>query len=99
MPFPNQTTKWIRTQQRTWDQLHPHQQHLMGTIGIHGPTPLCRYNSHPTNPTSQPNKLTNSQTTTPKRENGRSQPTRAQVHKQHQPARPHTTDRQPQPAN
>ncbi|WP_413106170.1 helicase associated domain-containing protein [Streptomyces sp. Inha503] len=23
LPFPNQTTKWIRTQQRTWEQLHP----------------------------------------------------------------------------
>ncbi|MEU3529348.1 hypothetical protein AB0E62_36835 [Streptomyces sp. NPDC038707] len=23
MPFPNQTTKWIHTQQRTWNQLHP----------------------------------------------------------------------------
>ncbi|MET8514341.1 helicase associated domain-containing protein [Streptomyces sp. NPDC005077] len=53
-PFPNNTTKWIRVQQRAWEQLHPHQQHLLATLGIHRPTPLCRYNSHPANTTGQP---------------------------------------------
>jgi hypothetical protein len=46
-PFPGHITVWIRTQQRTWNHLHPHQQHLLTTLGIHGPTPLHRHNSCP----------------------------------------------------
>ncbi|MGW2563024.1 hypothetical protein ACWCXB_27985 [Streptomyces sp. NPDC001514] len=53
-PLPDNTTKWIRTQQRAWNQLHPHQQHLLlATLGIHGPTPLCRYSSRPVDPANQ----------------------------------------------
>ncbi|WP_405592344.1 helicase associated domain-containing protein [Streptomyces sp. NBC_01190] len=52
-PLPNQTTRWIRTQQRTWNQLHPHQQHLLTALGIHGPTPLQGYNSRPAEPAGQ----------------------------------------------
>ncbi|MFD7232113.1 helicase associated domain-containing protein [Streptomyces sp. NPDC059881] len=98
-PFPGQTTKWIRTQQRTWDQLHPHQQHLMTTLGIHGPTPLHCYNSHPAKLTSQPPELINTNETAPDLETRSSKPRSAQTCKQHQPPRQHTTHRQPQPAN
>ncbi|MEU3910415.1 helicase associated domain-containing protein [Streptomyces sp. NPDC029721] len=48
--FPGTTTKWIRTQQHAWNQLHPHQQHLLTTLGVHGPTPLIPYNSRPVDP-------------------------------------------------
>jgi hypothetical protein len=53
-PYPDTITKWIRTQQRAWDQLHPHQQHLLATLGIHGPTPLYRHNSRPADPPGRP---------------------------------------------
>ncbi|REK84517.1 hypothetical protein DY245_42945 [Streptomyces inhibens] len=98
-PFPNNTTKWIRTQQRAWEQLHPHQQHLLATFGIHGPTPLHRYNSRPANPTGQPNKLTNSHPATPKRENRSSQTRPAPTRKQRHAPRQHTAHCQAQPAN
>ncbi|WP_175430214.1 helicase associated domain-containing protein [Streptomyces hawaiiensis] len=99
MPFPNQTTKWIRTQQRTWDQLHPHQQHLMGTIGIHGPTPLHRYNSHPANLTDQPTELINTHETNPEQQTRSSQAHPAGARKQRPPPRQHTPHRQTQPTN
>ncbi|MFF1959824.1 helicase associated domain-containing protein [Streptomyces sp. NPDC058220] len=51
-PLPNQTTRWIRIQQRDWQQLHPHQQRLLAALGIHGPTPLHRYSSRPVDPAS-----------------------------------------------
>lgn len=99
MPFPNQTTKWIRTQQRVWEQLHPHQQHLMGTIGIHGPTPLCRYNSRPANPTDQPPKLINTNKTNPEQKTRSSQARPAGARKQRQAPRQHTPHRRSQPTN
>ncbi|MFF9113816.1 helicase associated domain-containing protein [Streptomyces sp. NPDC014805] len=99
LPFPNQTTKWIRTQQRAWEQLHPHQQHLMTTLGIHGPTPLCRYNSRPANPTDQPTKLINTHETNPEQETRSSQARSVRARKQHQAPRQHTPHRRTQPAN
>ncbi|WP_309050447.1 helicase associated domain-containing protein [Streptomyces sp.] len=72
-PFPGTTTKWIRTQQQAWNQLHPHQQHLLTTLGIHGPVPLISYNSRPMKLTRQPIELTNGSTATPKQETHSSQ--------------------------
>ncbi|MEV6190476.1 hypothetical protein AB0L78_30345, partial [Streptomyces albidoflavus] len=66
-------SKWIRTQQRAWNQLHPHQQHLLSTLGIHESTPLISYNSHPTKLTRQPIEATNEPTATPKQETHSSQ--------------------------
>ncbi|MFF5505877.1 helicase associated domain-containing protein [Streptomyces roseolus] len=71
--FPGTTTKWIRNQQHAWNQLHPHQQHLLTTLGIPGPTPLISYNSRPTKLTGQPIELTNGPTATPKQEHHSSQ--------------------------
>ncbi|MGW1987871.1 Helicase associated domain protein [Streptomyces collinus] len=99
LPFPDQTTTWIRTQQQTWNQLHPHQQHLLGTIGIHGPTPLHRYNSHPANPTDQPTKLINTHETNPEQRTRSSQAHPAEGRKQRPTPRQHTPHRQTQPAN
>ncbi len=97
--FPNNTTKWIRTQQRAWDQLHPHQQHLMTTLGIHGPTPLCRYNSHPKNLTNQPTDLINTNKTNAEQETRSPQARPGPTRKQHQTSRQHTPHRRTQPAN
>ncbi|MER6617813.1 hypothetical protein [Streptomyces xantholiticus] len=99
MAFPNQTTKWIRTQQRTWTQLHPHQQHLMGTIGIHGPAPLYRYNSRPAHLTNQPTELINTHETNPEHELRSSQAHPVGARKQRQAPRQHTPHRRTQPAN
>ncbi|AQW56568.1 helicase associated domain-containing protein [Streptomyces violaceusniger] len=98
-PFPNQTTKWIRTQQRTWEQLHPHQQHLMNTIGIHGPTPLYRYNNRPANLTDQPTELINTNKTNPEQETRSSQARPVRARKQRQTPHQHTPHRQTQPTN
>ncbi|MCD9593927.1 hypothetical protein, partial [Streptomyces sp. 8ZJF_21] len=97
--YPNNTTKWIRTQQRAWDQLHRHHQRLMTTIGIHSPTPLCRYNNRPANLIDQPTKLINSHETNPGRETRSPQPHPAPAPKQRQTPHQHTTHRQPQPTN
>ncbi|WP_234377221.1 hypothetical protein, partial [Streptomyces sp. TP-A0356] len=97
--FPNQTTKWIRTQQRTWTQLHPHQQHLLGTLGIHSPTPLYRYNNHPTKLTNQPTELTNTNKTNSKQKTRSSQARPVAARKQRQAPRQHTPHRPTQPAN
>ncbi|GHF95083.1 hypothetical protein GCM10018787_49840 [Streptomyces thermodiastaticus] len=97
--FPHQTTKWTRTQQRTWTQLHPHQQHLLSTIGIHGPTPLHRYNSHPANPTDQPAEPINTYETNPEQETRSSQAHPGPARKQRQAPHHHTPHRQTQPAN
>ncbi|MEU8686440.1 helicase associated domain-containing protein [Streptomyces sp. NPDC048611] len=99
LPFPNQTTKWIRTQQRAWEQLHPHQQHQMTTIGIHGPAPLCRYNSHPANLTGQPIELINTHETTSAPETRSSQAHPDPARNQRQAPRQHTPHRRTQPAN
>ncbi|MFD6231624.1 helicase associated domain-containing protein [Streptomyces sp. NPDC060232] len=98
-PFPNNTTKWIRTQQRAWEQLHPHQQHLLATLGILGPTPLCRYNSLPAELTCQPNKLTNSHTGAPKREHHSSQTCPAPARKQCQAPPPPAHSTPPAPTS
>ncbi|MGW3512384.1 helicase associated domain-containing protein [Streptomyces sp. NPDC000994] len=97
--FPNNTTKWIRTQQRAWEQLHPHQQHLMTTLGIHGPTPLYRYNSRPPNPTDQPTELINTHDTNPEHETHSPQARSVRARKQRQAPRQHTPHRRTQPAN
>ncbi|WP_261387038.1 Helicase associated domain protein [Streptomyces sp. BK340] len=34
-PYPPRITSWIQTQHRNWPRLHPQQQHLLTTIGIH----------------------------------------------------------------
>jgi hypothetical protein len=99
VPFPSQTTKWIRTQQRTWTQLHPHQQHLMGTIGIHGHAPLHRYNSHPVHLTDQPTELINTHATSPEHELRSSQAHPVGARKQRQAPRQHPPHRRTQPAN
>ncbi|MCM3303129.1 helicase associated domain-containing protein [Streptomyces pseudogriseolus] len=98
-PFSNQTIKWIRTQQRAWDQLHPHQQHLLNTIGIHGPTPLCRYNSRPANLTDQPTELINTHKTNPEQESRSSQARPGPARKQRHTPRQHPPHRRTQPAN
>ncbi|MFE7076370.1 hypothetical protein ACFU96_40405 [Streptomyces sp. NPDC057620] len=99
MPFPNQTTRWIRTQQRTWTQLHPHQQHLLDTIDIHGPAPLHRYNSRPANLTDQPTKLINTHEPNPEQQNPSSQAHPAETRKQRHTHRHHTPHHRTQPAN
>ncbi|MFD8915968.1 hypothetical protein [Streptomyces sp. NPDC059575] len=89
----------LRTQQRAWDQLHPHQQRLLGTIGIHGPAPLCRYNSHPMNLTDQPTELINTHETDAEQETRSSQARSVRARKQRQASRQHTPHRRTQPAN
>ncbi|AYL40549.1 hypothetical protein CNQ36_34370 (plasmid) [Streptomyces fungicidicus] len=98
-PFPNNTIKWIRTQQRAWAQLHPHQQHLMIIIGIHGPTPLCRYNSRPAILTDQPTELINIHETSPRQESRSSQARPGPARKQRHTPRQHPPHRRTQPAN